>query len=433
MAFKIQFSPGSLSTLTLAHGSSSALNLVFTLLQTLIFARTLSSEDFSAAIFLVSVGLYILPFHQIMARTNFSLFQAERVNEPTNDNQSAIFFYIFQAVAIAVSLIAPIAVSDGTASYISLVSLSLYINLSNAWVSEIQTSFFMTGRALSFSVISLTRRLISLGSLLYLFIYPNFMFFCLCVGAQAIIFEILLITNNRKTLALFSFPQRPSLLGMKSYILRMCSVAQAIIAEWLPLTISYPLFTARFGIGESLIILDTGMKLMRVTLTVSRVLSEAAFPGMIGAQGKHLKRQLARVLAPSAIIALPLAAIVYFNTSFVFLILLGPNHGVPSGVGTPLAIAIISSIVFQISLYYLGHFGSHREMRLLFVTCSSICMVFMVCMLGGRPSLVPSLWLFGLMFTSVSLVSGLMLRYSLGSRTSCAKTMAVSGSTPTGL
>jgi hypothetical protein len=403
--------------LTLIHGFTSALNLVFSLLQTLIFARVLTYANFSAAIFLISVGLYILPLHQAVARVNFALFRDQHTNgeRPTID-EAASLFHACQLIAIVISLLAPLAVFNGSAdNYAALASLSLNINLSNAWVSEIQTSFFMTGRGLQFSYISLVRRVASLASLLLLYRYPNFTLFCVSLGVQAILFHIVILSRTGPYSALFAIPKHLKWSNLQLHIGRVGTVMRVIAAEWLTLTIAYPLFTVRFGVGPALIALDTGLKLLRVTLTFARVLSEAALPRLVeaAADKAHLTRLVLRLLAASALTAVPLALLVLFSEQRVFALLLGPSNVVPIGVGPPFALALLSSIVFQIAVYLIGHFGRPGEMNALLIIAVISSAILAGFILIGRPTLLPALWAFGLTFTAISVGAGLVMKHFL--------------------
>jgi O-antigen/teichoic acid export membrane protein len=401
--------------LTLLHGFTTTLNLAFSLLQTLIFARVLTSADFSAAIFLISVGLYILPLHQAVARANFALFVEQESSQSSKPvDEAASFFHACQLIVLAASVLAPLAVFDGSAmNYLALASLSLNINLSNAWVSEIQTAFFMTGRGLQFSYISLARRLSSLASLFLLFCYPSFALFGISLGIQAILFQFIILQRTGRHSALFSIPRHFTWSSLLQHIHRVGKAMRVIAAEWLTLTIPYPLFTLSFGVGPALIALDTGLKLLRVTLTCARVLSEAALSKLVAAANERarLRRLVMQLLAASALIAIPVASLVLFAEQAVFVFLLGPHNVVPAGAGIPLALALLASVVFQIAVYLVGHFGRPREMTAVLVIAVVLSAVFAAVILIARPSLLSSLWLFSLTFTAISIGTGLVARH----------------------
>ena len=403
--------------LTLLHGFNSALNIAYSLLQTLIFARVLASADFSAAIFLISVGLYILPLHQAVARVNFALFREQDGDQPTATvGEAASLFHACQLIVLAASVLAPFAVFDGSAeNYLALACLSLNIYLSNAWVSEFQTSFFMTGRGLQFSYISLGRRLCSLASLLLLYRYPSFTLFGISLGVQAILFQFIILQRKGRHSPLFAFPRRITWSTLLQHILRVGTVMRVIAAEWLALTMPYPLFTLSFGVGTALIALDTGLKLLRGTLTFARVLSEAALPKLVEAADDRarMKRVVGHLLAVSGLIAVPIALLVLFAEQHVFAFLLGPHNVVPVGTGMPLALALLASIVFQIAVYLVGHFGRPREMTAVLVIAVVFSAIFAVVILIARPSLLTSLWVFGITFTAISLGAGLVAGHFL--------------------
>ena len=410
-----------LPALTALHGLSSGLNLVFSLLQTIVFARVISSSHFASAVFLVSVGLYLLPFHQIIARANFALFleQTDQQSDgPRND--AALLFQIGIFAAIAVSFLAPFISARSASDYAALACLSLYINLSNPWVNELQTSYFMRGNGLKFASISLVRRIIGLAALLCLyFSYLNFNSFCYALAILAIVFHYLALAESDLGTALPVLPNGADWPRLRRQFVRAGTAAQIIGAEWLTLTMPYPVFTALYGVGTSLVALDTGLKLVRVTLTVSRVLSEASITKMTQALSSLEPRSARRVtkvlLAVSAAFAVPFALLVLLDDRMIFSFLLGSNFAIPAGLGQPIAIAILGSVFFQISIYFIGHFGDSSEMRETFVVSLVMSAMFAVCVLIARPSLPTAIWIFVSTFVVVGIAATLVFRRLLSS------------------
>jgi O-antigen/teichoic acid export membrane protein len=178
-------------------------------------------------------------------------------------------------------------------------------------------------------------------------------------------------------------------------------------------------FTALYGVSTSLIALDTGLKLVRVTLTVSRVLSEASITKMTQAlsspEPSSAKRLTKMLLAAGAAFAVPFALLVMLDDRMIFSFLLGPNFVIPGGLGRPIAIAILGSIFFQISIYFIGHFGDSSEMRDTFIVSLVMSAAFAISVLIARPSLPTAMWIFVSTFVVVGMVATLVFLRTIGS------------------
>ena len=381
-----------------AHAFNALLSIVFVLVQTLIFSRVLDAKGFAQAIAAGAIGLYLLPINQSVARANFVLLRARTVHEESGDvPAAAAAFQASQAFFLAVVVIAPLLI--GAADLYEYVWLAFFLvsgTYSNIWYSEMQMAMLATGRAMQFELVTLVRRVLSFLILGYLFEARDILWFSVLAGAQAIIFHVYLLRVVARDAQFFSWPRGLTRAATQTHLWRLWASLQATFAEWLTLNGPYAVFMAHFGIGPGLVALDAAMKLVRIVVSVTRNLCEIVLPrvsrAVFNGQGSRARPEVVSVLVLGLCGAGVVAAAVYFFQDLIFGFLLGPNNTVPEGAGTPIAMAILSSVFFATAGHLLGHTGRNAAIRafmlvaLAAITMSSVWIVF------GELSINGALW-----------------------------------------
>lgn len=392
-----------------AHALNAMLSIVFILGQTLIFSRVLDARAFAQAIAASAICLYLLPINQSVARANFVLLRGRLVREESIGDlpEAAAAFQASQAFSLIGVVVAPILI--GAADSYEYIWLALFLvsgTYSNIWYTEIQMAMLATGRAMQFELFTLVRRLLSFFLLAYLFLLRDILWFSVLASALAVGFHIYFLRIVGRDSQFFKWPRSLTWAATSAHLGRLWTSLQATFAEWLTLNAPYAVFMAHFGIGPGLVALDAAMKLVRIVVSVTRNLCEIVLPRVSHAvfrgQGSSARLEVVSVLALGLSGAGVVAAAAFFFQSLTFGFLLGPNNTVPVGAGAPIAVAVLSSVIFACAGHLLGHVGRNAAIRVFMcvaivaMAISSALIVFRALPVNG------ALWTFAVALTIIS-------------------------------
>ena len=404
------------------HAGNAGVNMLYTLGQTLVFARALDGRLFSQTIAVVTVSLYLMPVNQAVSRANFVVVRRRVVSGEGGHGlpQVGLAFHTSQALMVLAGLVGPlIAGPQDLATYLALAAFATFNTLSNLWFFELQMAMLAVERPIGFEIASLARRIANAAALAWLWFSHDFAAFAGLVLAQAVISQVWLMRHVGRENDLFAWPRGLTRPAVSEHLRQLWTSVQATFAEWLTLNGPYALFTVRFGVGPALIALDTGMKLLRVGLTVTRNFSEIALPSVSRAVLERrpgaAARSVAAVLGLSALPVLLLAGTLLLHEHWLFSTLLSRNDVMPPGAGAAFALALVAGVGFQAGSHLVGHVGRAREVRL-FTLCAAVSFAGLCAfVLGGRPPLPPAIWAVALAVTVTALAGVLTIVRTLRS------------------
>ena len=383
----------------LLHSTNAGLGMVYSLCQTLIFARSLDRLTFSTVIAAITIGFYLLPINQAVARANFHLIRRSVVEGrgEGGNGEAAAAFYVSLFLMAAAGVVAPLLLPHADFNaYLALAAFTVSANLSNVWFFEIQTTLLAVERPISFEIANLIRRLANFAALGWLFVSHNFLMFAFVLLGQTIIAHVWVMFDVSRRSDLFAVPRTLSATKVRAHLSLLWSSLQATFAEWVSLNGPYALFTVRFGVGPALIVLDTGMKLLRIVLTVVRSLSEIALARVSRAVLNQAHVEAARlvglVLGLSALPALAIAGLLLVREHLVWSALLGSSTIMPAGVGIPFALTLLASVGFQAGSHLVGHVGRSAEVRIFTITACFGAGAAAVYVLLARPDVLTAVW-----------------------------------------
>ncbi len=393
------------------HAGNAGVNMLFTLGQTLVFARALDVQLFSQTVALITISFYVLPINQAVARANFVVVRRAVVagGDGTGLPQVGMAFHLSQLIMVLAALGGAALIGAGSLpAYLGLAAFALSNTLSNLWFFELQMVMLAIERPIAFEIASLVRRLANAAALGLLWIGHDFGLFAALLLVQALVFQGWLMAWAGRRGDLFAWPRGLTRSALGAHLAQLWTSAQATFAEWLTLNGPYALFTARFGVGPGLIALDTGMKLLRVGLTLTRNFSEIALPSVSRAvlekRGGAAGRAVALVLAVSAVPTLLLAGVMVLREHWLFHALLSHNDVMPAGAGLAFAVALLAGVGFQAGSHLVGHVGRARDIGL-FTAASAISFTGVAgYVLLARPPLLAALWAvaLGVVFTGAA-------------------------------
>jgi hypothetical protein len=392
------------------HAGNAGVNMIYTLAQTLVFARALDGRLFSQAIAVVTISLYLLPVNQAVARANFVVVRRRVVGGEAGHGlpQVGLAFHASQGLMLFAGVLGPLLAQPGDLkAYLALAAFATFNTLSNLWFFELQMAMLAVDRPIGFEVMSLARRIANAATLAWLWFSHDFLLFSALMLAQAVISQAWLMQRVGRHSDLFAWPRGLTRAALTEHLGQLWTSIQATFAEWLTLNGPYALFTARFGVGAGLIALDTGMKLLRVGLTVTRNFSEIALPSVsravIEKRGAAATRAVLIVLVISAAPVAALAGVLLLREHWLFSTLLAGNDVMPPGAGGAFALAILAGVGFQAGSHLVGHVGRAREVRI-FTGCAAVSFAGLaVYMLALKPMLSPALWAVALSVSVTSL------------------------------
>jgi len=374
--------------------------MVFTLGQTLVCARALDRWHYTAAVAALSVGFYMQPINQAVARANFHLIRRSVVAGRGEDGhaEAAAAFHVSQLITAAVGVLAPmlIVMTGDRAFYWPLVAFTVYSNMTYVWYFEIQTTLIAVDRPVAFEMVSMVRRVASFFALILLLVERNFAHFALFLLAQGVIAQAWVMRDVARRSDLFDIPRHIAWPKAREHLNLLWSSLMATFAEWISLSGPYAVFTIRYGVGPALIVLDTGMKLVRIVTTVVRNLSEIALPrvsrAVIDGRTKDVQRFVLAVLGLSSLPALVVAGALLFADQPIWRLLLAQNAVMPLGVGAPVAAALLACVGFLAGSHLVGHVGKLTDIRLFTAIAAVGSLTSGAYVLWASPSVLASMW-----------------------------------------
>lgn len=353
-----------------AHALNAGFGMVYTLMQTLVFARVLPTELYAQTVAATAIGLYTAPINQAVARANFVLLRGRTVGEgtPSGAPEAAAAYHASQLILLLVTVTTPLLLNPETlVRYAALAAFLFTCIYSNIWFAEMQMAMMATGHALMFERLSLLRRIGYFALLAWLWTSVDFLDFALALAALTLALHGFLILKMRHESDLFAWPRHVEAGAVRRHLVRLWVSLQATFAEWLTLSGPYALFSLKFGVSPSLIALDAVMKLVRITISVARNLSEIALPrvsqAVLSGTARRARSTVLAVLGLTAAGALVVGGVTIFAERRLFDLLLGANNTVPRGAGVPTAVALVAGAGFAIGSHLVGHSGATAAIR----------------------------------------------------------------------
>ncbi|QUD86033.1 hypothetical protein [Phenylobacterium montanum] len=404
------------------HAANAALTILYSLAQILVIARVVDHPTYQMTVAIQAASMYLLPINQAVSRANFVLLRERLVKTSRADSspEAAAALQASQGVLLLASLaIPPLVGALDLRAYATMAALLFTATFNNVWYSELQMTMMATGRAMQFEAVTFARRVITYAVLAWLFFAHDYLGFNLVMAAVTVVFHAWLLLLVGRESDLFHWPRGLTRVKAWQHVQRLWVSLQATFAEWLTMNGPYAVFAARFGIGPGLVALDSVLKLLRMTVLVTRNLSEIALPRVSHAIFSHQPHK-ARLPAAAALLAgggasAVVAAAVAFQQERTFNLLLGHNNVVPPGAGMPAALAILSGAAFAVGSHLVGHSGHPRAIRRLMIVAMVSTAAFALYALVARLSVVQGIWAFTVSFGVVGLAALALLAAMLRS------------------
>ncbi len=393
------------------HTLNAGLTILYSLAQTLVFARVMDHRLFSMTVVATAVGLYMLPLNQSVARANFVLLREKAVRVADRGApEAAAAFNVSQIILLVVPLVAPLALGVGDpGEYASFACYVFFTTYSNIWYFEIQMSMMAVEQALPFERVAFLRRVINYVILIFLFVTHQFFVTNIMLAALTLGFHLYVTQVMAKGWGLFDWPRNLTGVAIKRHLTRLWVSLQATGAEWLTLNGPYAVFVARFGVGPGVVTIDTVLKLLRIVVSVTRNLAEIALPRVSRAilMGDAHQGRLPVILAMGggAAAAVGCGVMITFWEHFSFGLLLGPNNVIPHGAGAAAALALLAGVGIATGGHIIGHSGDHRSIPVLLTTSIVSVFGFAAYVLLAHADILQALWAASIALSVISVAA----------------------------
>jgi len=407
-----------LLSFSVLHTVNTGLNILFSFAQLLIFAHVLPAEAYSKIVALTAVGFFLKPFDQAIGRANFIALREGTVRRTHTAGRPEIaaFLYGQAGLLILASLLAPPCVEGGTHHYLRDALYTLFALFTNFWAFDLQTTAWSVDLRNQFVRTALLQRVTQFASLATLWLTRDFLLFTVLAVVTTAAFTIWAVRMmGVRSQAICLIPRSGDLswAALVAHARLVWASLLTTVSELVVLNFAYALISAVFGVGAAIVMFDSIMKIVRLSMTGARTLAEIALPRhsrMAIEQDRHGSSRLFLLvlglcLGATAIPALALAV----AGPRVFGLLLGPNNVVPASASLVAALIVLISGLYQPVLFFLGFANAQREIKTLTLASIVGFGVFSLVVFSAGLGAQAVLWAYAAYFGAASLLATLLL------------------------
>ncbi|CCD95823.1 membrane hypothetical protein [Bradyrhizobium sp. ORS 375] len=333
------------------HSANTAANILYSLALLLTLSRVLPREDYAIVVFLTAISVYVQPLDQVVGRVLFAeLRQSFTVGK-------APLSYVKLLLASQMGVIA--AASFGVPALMSLwqggtytISNALYLLfalMTNFWAFDLQSSSFAVDLSSKFVRWSLLHRSCQFILLGVLWVSGSFLLFAALAASTLTIFSAFAFSRLIQRIGTRALTEAMVPWTGRFHVARTSLLSGC--ADLMVLNVPYAAVSFAYGVGPTLVIFDSVMKVARLVMAGSRTLAEIALPQhsrLVVASDPAAANRLFHQLVALCVLASAIpAAVVALDTPLVFSLLLGHNNVVPASAGPVAALIIIATGLYQ--------------------------------------------------------------------------------------
>jgi O-antigen/teichoic acid export membrane protein len=393
------------------HVAHTALNLGYTLAQVLVLARGLDASRYAEIVFLTAVGFYVQPIDQAIGRANYMALRPATLGVAAKTGGEIVGILGIQAtLLVALSFLIPVAFGlDDPVRYLGN-SLYLFGCLFTAyWSFDLQSTVWSADFGRQFAAISIIRRLLFFAALGLFWTTGSFLAFGVATTIIVVGFMAALVRSLGRSPIRQLGAMPATMDGIATHLKRFWSSLVFALSELFVLNSPYAVVTALLGVGPTLVMFDSVMKVCRLAMAGTRTLAEIFLPRisrqLLGGEMPTARRSLALVTGLcAAASAVPAAAVLFFGQE-IFDLLLGPNNVVPPQAAPVAALIVLISGFYQPATLFLSYLNAARLIRRVagFAFAGAAAFALLVVLTGAGP--VGLLWIYAAFFAAVSFVS----------------------------
>jgi hypothetical protein len=380
------------------HTTNTALNIFYSLALLLALSRALPQHQYAEVVFLTAISFYFQPIDQALGRISFAELRACVVRNETPTRYIVVMLGIQLAVLTTASICIPIVMAcwQGTAYQVGNSLYLLFALLTNFWAFDLQSTSFALELGGRFVRWSLLHRLCQFAALGVLWFSASFDIFAALAAGVFSAFSIFACATLVRHIGIrrASSRQRP----WRSRVQLVLTSFMSGLADLTVLNVPYAVVSFAYGVGPTLVIFDSVMKVARLVMAGSRTLAEIGLSRhsrlVVQMDVTSANRLFDRLVSLCVFASAIPAAIVATDTPLVFSLLLGPNNIVPGSAGIVAGVIIIATGLYQPAALLMSFANDHWAIRrFTLAVCGAGALLFAAIIIF-KPGPIPLLWSF---------------------------------------
>src|ERR1700733_3678732 len=394
-------SPGLKSLLVsfgVLHTTNTALNILYSLALLLSLSRALPQDQYAQIVFLTAISFYFQPIDQVLGRISFVELRASVVRNETPRQYVIAVLGIQIVVLTAASVCIPLAIAygQGSAYQVGYSFYLLFALLTNFWAFDLQSTAFALEMGGKFVRWSLLHRLCQVAVLSALWLSASLYIFASLAAGVFIAFSIFACAALVRKIG---FQRLPSIqVSRRSRVQLFATSFMSGLADLLILNVPYAVVSFTYGVGSTLVVFDSVMKLARLVMAGSRTLAEIGLPRhsrfVVQLDVRSANRLFSQLVVLCVLASAVPAAVVAINTPLVFSLLLGPNNIVPPGAAMAISIIIVATGLYHPASMLLSFTNDYFAIRRFALVVSSISAFVFPAITVFKPDPIHLLWYF---------------------------------------
>src|SRR5882757_1365708 len=396
------------------HTTNTALNILYSLALLLSLSRALPRDQYAQVVFLTAISFYFQPIDQALGRVSFAELRASVVRNETPKQYVVVVLGIQLGVLTLASICIPLAIAYGQGSgyQVSHSFYLLFALLTNFWAFDLQSTAFALELGGKFVRWSLLHRLCQFAVLGALWLSASFSIFA---SLAAGVFTAFAIFACAALVWEMGVQRLPSTQG--SWRGRAQLIATSFtsgLADLLILNVPYAVVSFTYGVGPTLVVFDSVMKVARLVMAGSRTLAEIGLPRhsrfVVQFDAKSANRLFSQLVVLCVLASAIPAAVVAIDAPLVFSLLLGPNNIVPAGCAIVISIIIVATGLYQAASMLMSFTNDHFGIRRFALVVSSISVLVFGAIVMLKPGPIGLLWYFASLLVIAGTVAAFLGR-----------------------
>lgn len=391
------------------HTTNTALNILYSLALLLSVSRALPQDQYAQVVFLTAIAFYFQPIDQVLGRISFVELRASVVRNETPKQYVVVVLGIQIVVLTLASICIPFATAYGQGSSYQ-VSYSFYLLfalLTNFWAFDLQSTAFALEMGGKFVRWSLLHRSCQFAVLSALWLSASFYIFATLAAAVFTAFSIFACAALVREIG---FRRLPSIqASWRSRVQLIATSFMSGLADLLILNVPYAVVSFTYGVGPTLVVFDSAMKVARLVMAGSRTLAEIGLPRhsrfVVQLDVRSANRLFSQLVVLCVLASAVPAAVVAIDTPLVFSLLLGPNNIVPAGAARAISIIIVATGLYQPASMLMSFTNDYFAIRRFALVVSSISALVFGAIAIFKPDPIRLLWYFAILLVIAGTVA----------------------------
>jgi O-antigen/teichoic acid export membrane protein len=398
-----------LASFGVLHTTNTALNILYSLALLLSLSRALPQDQYAQVVFLTAISFYFQPIDQILGRISFVELRASVVKNETPKQYVIVVLGIQIVVLTVASICIPFAIAYGQGSgyQASYAFYLLFALLTNFWAFDLQSTAFALEMGGKFVRWSLLHRLCQFAVLSVLWLSASFSIFASLAAGLFVAFSIFACTALVREINLQRAPSTQE--SWRGRVQLIATSFMSGLADLLVLNVPYAVVSFTYGVGSTLVVFDSVMKVARLVMAGSRTLAEIGLPRhsrfVVQLDVRSANRLFGQLVVLCVLASAVPAAVVAINTPLVFSLLLGPNNIVPAGAAMAISIIIVATGLYQPASMLMSFTNDYFAIRRFALAVGSISVLVFGAIAIFKPEPIQLLWYFATLLVMAGTVA----------------------------